>query len=131
VAKPTVAFALSLIAGIIYLIVGLIIAAASSIIGSLSNVPGASGVSTIVAVVGGIGAICGILMIVGSIWMNSENRSKVRMGAVLVLVFTIIGALFTAGGFFIGFILGLIGSILGFVWKPPVPMQASPPAPTM
>ena len=131
VAKPTVAFVLSLIAGIIYLIIGLIVAAASSLVGSLSSVTGASAIGTVVAVVGGIGVVCGIVMIVGSLMMNSENRSKVRTGAVLVLVFTIIGALFTVGGFVIGFILGLVGSILGLAWKPPANMQTPPPAPAI
>jgi hypothetical protein len=63
--------------------------------------------------------------------MYNENRSRVRIGSILVLVFTIIGAIFTVGGFVIGFILGLVGSILGLVWKPAQTIQAPPPAPTM
>lgn len=129
VAKPTTAFALCLVAGIIYLIVGIIIAAASSQVGSIKELTGISDIQTLVAIVGAVGAICGIVMIVGSLLMNSDVKSRVRTGAVLVLVFAIVGALFTAGGFFIGFILALVGSILGIMWKGPETTQM-PPAPS-
>jgi len=130
VAKPTAAFALCLVAGIIYLIVGIIIAAASSQVGSITALSGISNIQTLVAVVGVVGALCGVVMVVGSLLMNSETRSRVRTGAVLVLVFAIVGALFTAGGFFFGFILALVGSILGIIWKGSEPMQMSPAPPT-
>ena len=129
-ARPTTAFALCLVAGIIYLIVGIIIAAASSQVGSITAVSGISNIQTLVAIVGGVGAACGAVMIIGSILMNSDTRSRVRTGAVLVLVFAIVGALFTAGGFFIGIILALIGSILGLMWKGPEPTQLPSATPT-
>jgi len=128
VARPTTAFALCLVAGIIYLIVGIIIAAASSQVGSITALSGISNVQTLVAIVGAVGALCGVVMVVGSLLMNSDTKSRVRTGAVLVLVFAIVGALFTAGGLFIGFILALVGSILGLVWKGSEAMQM-PPAP--
>lgn len=116
VEKPTAAFVLSLVAGITYLIIGLISTAAAT---------GISDVRAILAVDGAGGLVSGVTMVVGSMMMNSENRSRVRTGAILVLVFTIIGAIFTVGGFVIGFVLGLVGSILGLVRKPPA--QMSPP----
>lgn len=101
-----------MIAGIIYLIAGLLIV-------------------TVSAVDGGIGLVCGVVMIVGSVIMNSENRSRIRTGAILVLVFTIIGALYTLVGL-IGFVLGVVGSIIGLVWKPTAPTQTpTPPASTV
>jgi hypothetical protein len=127
--KPTAAFVLSLIGGIIYLLTGLIIAAASAFIGSLASFAGLAAVGIAVAAVGAVGLISGIIMIVGAVMMNSSEKSKVRTGAILVLVLTIIGALFTVGGFVIGFILALIGSILGLTWKPTAPMPP-PPAPS-
>lgn len=130
-ARPTTAFALCLVAGIIYLIVGVIIAAASSQVGSITAVSGISNIQTLVAIVGGVGAACGVVMIVGSILMNSDTKSRVRTGAVLVLIFAIVGALFTAGGLFIGIILALIGSILGLMWKGPEPTQMPSAAPTI
>ncbi len=50
-----------------------------------------------VVAVGGIGLVSGIIMIIGAAMMNSDDRSKVRTGSILVLLFTIIGALFTLG----------------------------------
>ncbi len=125
-AKPTVAFLLSLIAGIIYLIVGVIVTAAATVVSSLPKLSGISDVRAVLVVVGGIGLVSGVIMTVGSLWMNSENRSRVRTGAILVLVFTFVGSLFTVGGFFLGFVLGLVGSILGLVWKPPAEVPPSP-----
>ena len=76
-----------------------------------------------------MGIISGIIIVVGAVMMNSSMRSRVRTGAILVLILTIIGAFFTVGGFVIGFILALIGSILGLTWKPTASMPP-PPAPT-
>ena len=100
-----------MIAGIIYSITGVLIALVS-------------------ALFGGFGLACGIIMIVGSVMMNGEKRSRIRIGAILVLVFTIIGEFFNILDF-IGFILGVSGSIVGLMWKPPAAMQTpTPPSST-
>ncbi len=128
--KPTAAFVLSLIGAIIYLIVGLLIAAAAEIVGSAADLAGIPGLGVAVAVVGGIGVVSGIVMVLGAAMMNSADKSRVKTGSILVLVFAIVGAIFTVGGFFIGFILALIGSILGLTWKPsqaPTPPPSPPP----
>ncbi len=91
---------------------------------------GFPGVGLAVAAVGAIGLVSGIVIIIGAIMMNNDNKSKVKTGSILVLVFTIVGALFTVGGFFIGFILGLIGSILGLTWKGSATMSTSAPMPS-
>ncbi len=129
VPRPTTAFALCLVAGIVYLIVGIIIVVASPQVGSIKDLTGISGIQTLFAIVGVVGSICGVVMIVGSLLMNSDVKSKVRTGAVLVLVFAIVGAFFGAGGLFIGFILALVGSILGIMWKGPEPMPMPPASP--
>jgi len=116
---------LSLIAGIIYLVVALIIFAIAIVISSLPSVWGISDARAVLVVEGSVGLLSGIIMTAGSFLMNSENRSRVRTGAILVLIFTIVGALFTVGGFVLGFVLGLVGSILGLVWRPP--LEISPP----
>ena len=82
-----------------------------------------------VAAGGAVGLVCGIIIIVGAVMMNSSDKSRVRTGAIIVLVLTIIGALFTVGGFVIGGILAFVGSILGLTWKPTATMPP-PPAPT-
>lgn len=121
--KPTAAFVLSLIGAIFYILAALVIVAAISTFGFLIPFAGIA-----VVFVGGLGLISGVVMIVGAAMMNSSDKGRVRTGSILVLVFCLIGAIFTAGGFFIGFILALIGSILGLVWKPPV-MAPPPPSP--
>ncbi len=127
--KPTAAFVLSLIGGIIYLIVGLLVAAAAAFIGGMAGLAGYGFAGMAVAVVGAVGLISGILMVVGAAMMNSSDTSRVRTGSILVLVFLLIGALFTVGGFVIGFVLALVGSILGLTWKPSMPMAPPPPPP--
>ena len=132
--KPTAAFVLSLVGGMFYLLVGLIVAAASALIGGIASLAGYASYGGAIAAVGGIGLVCGILMVVGAVMMNSSSKSRVRLAAIIVLVFTLVGAIFTAGGFVIGFILALIGSILGLTWNPssqmpPSPMPAASPPP--
>jgi len=128
--RPTAAFVLSLIGGILYLIFGLIIAVAGAFVGSFTTLIGFPGIGLAIAVVGAIGLVSGVIMVIGAGMMNAVEKSKVTTGSILVLVFTIIGAVFTLGGFIIGFILALIGSILGLTWKPPVPMSSAPPPPS-
>ena len=78
-----------------------------------------------------IGLISGALMVVGAVLMRSTDRSRVRTGSVLVLIFTLVGLLFTAGGLIVGFILGIAGSIMGLVWKPHEKAAPTVPAPTV
>ncbi len=125
--RPTAAFVLSLIGGILYLLIGIVIAALAAVIGGLASIAGYGAAGLAVVAVGGIGLVCGIVIIIGAVMMNSSNRSRVRVASVIVLVFTIIGAIFTLGGLVIGFILALIGSILGLTWKPTASMVSAPP----
>jgi len=134
--RPTAAFVLSLIGGICYLVVGILLASASAVLGSVAGslVPGLGGVFVVFL---SVGLVSGLLMLVGALRMRSNDKSRVRTGSVLVLVFTLVGALFTAGGLIVGFFLGVAGSIMGLVWKPhekPAPAAAgssevSQPAP--
>jgi hypothetical protein len=68
----------------------------------------------LVVVIAGIEIALGVL---GVLWMNTTNLSKVRTGSVLILVASII-AFPTMFGFMIGSLLMLIGSILGLTWQP-------------
>jgi len=58
------------------------------------------------------------LGVYGAVLMNSTNVARVRMGATLVLVASII-ALPTMWGFMIGSLLMFVGSLLGLTWTPP------------
>jgi hypothetical protein len=127
--KPTAAFVLSLIGGIFILLGGIVYATAASWVGSLGFGLGAS----VLAGLGVFGLICGILTILGAVWINSGEKDKVRNGAILVLIFSILSWIGAAGGFFIGFLLALIGAILGLTWNPSTtetpPPKAAPPTP--
>lgn len=118
--KPTAAFVLSLIGGIFYILLGIAQIAVGS---AISVLPIAS---SIVLAIGGLGLVCGILMILGSVWINSGASPKIKNGSILVLVFSIVGI---ASSALIFFILGLVGSILGLTWKPPMATMAAAPAP--
>jgi hypothetical protein len=124
--KPTAAFVLSLIGGIFILIGGLVTIAVGSFIGGLGFGFGGAAI----AAFGAVGLICGLLTILGAVWINSGEQGKVRNGSIMVLIFSILSLIFAAtGGFFIGFLLGLIGAILGLTWKPSMPETTAPPPP--
>lgn len=123
--KPTAAFVLSLLGAIFIILGGLVYMVLFSFIGSAFDFIGMGGVGDIFVIMGVLGLIWGILVLVGALMMNSGDPGKVRTGSVLVLVFSIISWFGAAGGFVIGFILGLIGAILGLTWKP----ERRPPPP--
>lgn len=123
--KPTAAFILSLIGAVLILIQGLIIAVFASIIGAAIGIfhPMFGG---LVIIIGVAALSIGIIMLVGAFMINSEDKSRVMTGSILVLVLAIIG-FFVGGGFFIGSILCIVGSILGLTWKPSEPAYPPPP----
>jgi len=124
--KPTAAFVLSLIGGIFILIGGLSVIALGSFIGGLGFGFGGA----YLAGIGVVGLICGLLTILGAVWINSGEQGKVRTGSILVLIFAILSLFFAAvGGFFIGFLLALIGAILGLTWKPSMTGTTATPPP--
>jgi len=128
--KPTAAFALSLVGAIIMILGGLFSTIIAIIAGGfISIIPGMEWLGGLMIVLGILGLIFGIIVLVGAIMIYSGERSKVRTGSILVLVFSILNLIFGGGGFFIGFILGLIGGILGLVWKPEARGEAPPPPP--
>lgn len=127
--KPTAAFILSLLGAIFIIIGGLVYAIIFSIIGSIvSFIPGMEGLGGTIAILGILGIVWGILTLVGAIMINSGDKSKVRTGSILVLIFSILSWFGAAGGLFIGFLLGLIGSILGLTWNPSR-FETPPPPP--
>lgn len=65
-----------------------------------------------------IGLISGVLVIIGSTMINSDDPDKIRTGGILVIVFSVI-SIISGGGFLVGFILGLIGGILAVIWHSP------------
>src|SRR2546426_11214966 len=107
---------LSLIGGIFILLGGLVFAFAGSLISSL-NVTGTGNAGDIVTVLGILGLIFGLVIIVGSFMMYSKPTSHTMWG-VIILVLSLVSWVTSLGGFVIGFLLALIGGILGIVFKP-------------
>lgn len=131
--RPTAAFVLSLISGILVLLTGILMLVAADLISSLGggHMPGMPYppelIGSLITVIGVVGLIFGILILVGATMIYSGEPSKVRIGSILVLIFSILSLLTVGGGFFIGFILGLIGGILGLIWKPPAKQETLTP----
>ncbi|MCW4045310.1 MAG: DUF6114 domain-containing protein [Candidatus Bathyarchaeota archaeon] len=126
--KPTAAFVLSLLGAIFIIIGGLVYAVVFSIIGGVFDFIGFGGLGGLITILGFLGIVWGVLVLIGAIMMNSEDKSKVRTGSILVLIFSILSWVGAAGGIFIGFLLGLIGGILGLTWNPSR-YEAPPPPP--
>ena len=127
--KPTAAFVLSLLAAIFIIIGGLVYVALGAWVGSAIDFIGLGGWGYSLVIFGVLGLVWGILTLVGAIMINSGDRNKVRTGSILVLIFSIISWVGALGGFFIGFLLGLIGAILGLTWHPSTSERAPPPPP--
>lgn len=110
--SPTAAFVLSLIGGIFVLLAGVVI----GVIGFALTLPlGGFG-----AALGLLGIAWGVIIIIGAVMMNSRPEQHTMWG-VIVLVFSFVSFVGAIGGFFIGFLLALIGGILGITWKPTQP----------
>ncbi len=114
---PNNAYILSLIGGIFILLAGLLI-----------GLVGAA-VTFMFAFIGGalglFGIIWGIIIIVGAINLRAHPDQHVTWG-VVILVFSLISWVGAFGGFFIGFLLSLVGGILGIVWSPPRTQAPTP-----
>jgi MFS family permease len=111
--KPTAAYVLSLIGGILGLIVGFILIAIAA---SMSTYYYTRIVAPIYGAIGGWCLITSVIVIISAAKLNSNPWEHTKWG-VIILVFSIIG---------LGTLLGLIGGILALVYKPQasVPQQA-------
>lgn len=107
--RPTAAFVLSLIGGLIIFFTGIVL----SFIGAIVTIF----IGGIGGIIGIFGIVWGILVIIGAIMMYTRPDQHVIWG-IVVLIFSILSWFGAAGGLIIGFILALIGGILGIVWKP-------------
>ena len=115
--KPTAAFVLSLIGGIIVLLGGIGLA----ILGTFLAAFGLD-----LGLILYIFPIFGIIIIIGSIMMYSSPKSAKTWGIIVLIlgIISMIGIITALGG-----LLALIGGILAIVWKPSTLMKAPPPPP--
>jgi hypothetical protein len=134
VEKPGSAYGLSLTGGIFILLGGILAIILDVFAGTTLFLFGLGGLGMAAVALGVFGLVCGIIIIVGAEMMNSGDIGRVRTGSILVLVFSILSWFGSFGGFIIGFILALIGSIMGLAWHPlgqvyaPQPGYGVPPA---
>jgi len=105
--KPTGAFVLSLIGGIFILLWGLVLVGVGTHLPVVGNA---------ITGLGALEAILGLLVMIFGILLYVMPDHHVAFG-VLVLVCSI-ASLIGLGGLLLGFILGLIGGILGITHKP-------------
>ena len=123
--KPTAAMVLSLIGGLFVIFGGIFLAFVGSLISSL-NITGTGAASSTALGLGIVGVIMGIIMVVGGFMMYSKPTSA-KMWGVIVLILSLVSWVTAVGGFFIGFLLGLIGAILALTFKPTMAPGAMPP----
>ena len=126
--KPTKAFTLSLIAGILIISNSALLGAAATWFPwIIPTLPGSSANDTTVLVrLASVGLTFGVLVSLGAIMLHSKPANKKAWGTI-ILVFSI-PSVVTGGGFIIGFILGIIGGALALSRKPR--MQTTMPATT-
>jgi len=122
VEKPKTAFVLSLIGGIVVLVVGFLEIIRRYIRSETVGPFGGAGL---------LGVLWGTLIIIGAAMLYTRPKQHARW-SIIVLVFSFLSWIGTVGGLFIGFILGLIGGILGIIWKPTAaqPTLTTPPSST-
>ncbi|MCL4411142.1 hypothetical protein M1452_01210 [Candidatus Marsarchaeota archaeon] len=125
---PTAAFVLLLIGGIIIMLFGLVAVLGASLISSLPTNAAVSGAPIInateqaqlqassgaIAAEGALGIVCGIVIIIASIMVH--RQSKIKTWSIVALVFSL-ASIFGGAGLIIGFVLALIGSVLGIMHK--------------
>ncbi len=134
--RPTAAMVLSVIGGLFIILIGAVILWIASLFESLLEGLIFVGGETLnvdpvlwIQILGGVfGVAFGLIILIGGIVMFIKPGASTAMG-VIILILSLASVLST-GGLFIGMILGLVGGILGIVFKPSSPMpapRATPP----
>lgn len=129
--RPTAAFVLSLVAGVLIIIGGGIMSMMSSfwfngMMGGyrgwgMMGYPGygmMGGLGYGFGFMGILGMVFGVIVIVSAIMLNSKPQEHTTWGT-LIIIFSALSIFGSAmGGFGIGLILGLMGGVLAVTWKP-------------
>jgi hypothetical protein len=113
--------------GAFYIVGGL---AAGFILGGLiAFTGGLAGTSRIaeanaaVATYFGWGLSTGVLIIIGGLLVNSPSGKRRKIGGALAIIMALIGIINTLAGLAIGFVLTLVGAIIGLTYKEPEATQ--------
>ena len=106
------AYILSLIGGIFVLLGGISVIVLGTIFAMFTF-----GIGFLGFMAGIIGMIWGILIIIIAIQLKKDPSNHMTYGILLIL-FSILSFIGAIGGFFVGFILTLIGGILAIIYNP-------------
>lgn len=133
VEKPTAAFVLSLVAGVLIIIGGGMMSMISSFLFNgmmggyrgwgMMGYPGYAGYGMMGAFghgfgfMGILGLIFGVIVIISAIMLNSKPQEHITWGT-LIIIFSALSMFGGAMGFGLGLILGIIGGVLAVTWKP-------------
>lgn len=122
--RPTLAFALSLVAGLLMFVEGIYLSIAASVVSSAGFV----GAGDILGGLGFVGAFFGFIVILLAIFLFRNPEAHVGYG-VAILVLSLL-SFFGGGGFLVGVLLGVIGGILAIIYQVPgsIPLPYSSPA---
>ena len=107
---PIEAYVLVLIGGILMLLGGAVFAFLGAVIFSLISL------AAVGSLLGIIGIISGIIVIFSALMMKSKNVQRVRMWSAIALIFSIV-SIANGGGFVIGFLIAIVGSVIGLAYK--------------
>jgi hypothetical protein len=122
--KPTVAFVLSLLAGVFIIVGGGARAMMGALIGRYRRYSGMMvghgvfarmmrGLGIGFRLIEFVGVVFGIMVIVSALMLYSRPSGHTAWGA-LILVFSVLSVF----GSIFGFVLGIIGGILAIIWHP-------------
>ncbi len=121
--KPLISAVLLIIAGVIILAAGIHTIGAVNVLNSSAfranntyNSTLFAGASTVIDISAGIGIVCGIILMISGIAAYVYSN-KIKLIGIVALIFSLV-SLLNGGGYLIGFIVGLAGSILAIVYKP-------------
>lgn len=112
--RPTVAFALALVGGLIILASGLLVGLILAFFAYLGG-------PFLGAVFGLLGILWGILVIFGAIMLYVQPARNRTWGVFIVVTSFLSWYGPAYGGFLFGFVFGVLGGILGIIWYAPRP----------
>lgn len=128
--RPTTAYTLSLVGGILILLGGLmttlvgmwgfgLMGAMRGMMSSVQNIVGAMVpmVFQMVVLSGAVGTISGVAVIIAAIQLKNKPEQH-STWSTIIIVFSAISLVGAQGGFLVGMVLGIVGGALGLSWRP-------------
>jgi chromate transport protein ChrA len=107
--KPKAAFILVLLGGIFVLLGGVVLVAGAQILGMYTALDTADFFMS-----GILGIVTGIILIVSSAMLRSASKPRVKAWSIVALAVGIV-SIASTGGFLVGFVLTLVGSVVGLL----------------